>query len=124
MESYEIGSGESNVLFHVESERGVLGAMLRSRDAAMLAFESLKASDFYDPTNREIFDAMQALAATAKPLDLVTLDEELSRRGKLDAVGGSAYLARLIRSVPSVVNARAYIRIVDEKAMMRRLVAA
>ena len=124
MESYEIGSGESNVLFHVESERGVLGAMLRSRDAAMLAFESLKPSDFYDPANREIFDAMQVLATASQPLDLVTLDEELTRRGKLDTVGGSAYLARLIRSVPSAVNARAYIRIVDEKATLRRLVAA
>ena len=124
MESYEAGSGGANVLFHLESERGVLGAMLRSRDAALLAIESLTPSDFYDPANREIYDAMQVIATASRPIDLVTLDEELTRRGRLDAVGGAAYLVELSRSVPSAVNARAYIQIVDEKATLRRLVAA
>ena len=124
MESYEAGSGGANVLFHLESERGVLGAMLRSRDAALLAIESLKPSDFYDPANREIFDAMQVIVTASRPIDLVTLDEELTRRGRLEAVGGAAYLVELSRSVPSAVNARAYIQIVDEKATLRRLVAA
>ena len=109
---------------HLESERSVLGAMLRSREAALLAIENLSAEDFYDPANREIYAAMQAMASVSRPIDLITLDEELSRRGKLDVVGGAAYLIELSKSVPSAANIRAYIRIVDEKSTLRRLIAA
>ena len=109
---------------HPESERSVLGAMLRSREAALIAVENLKPEDFYDPANREIYSAMQSMAAMSRPIDLVTLDEELTRRGKLDAVGGAAYLVELSRSVPSAANIQAYIRIVDEKSTLRKLIAA
>ena len=100
---------------HPESERGVLGAMLRSREAALLAIETLQPDDFYDPANREIYSAMLSMAMASRAIDLVTLDEELTRRGKLESVGGAAYLIELSRSVPSAANARAYIRIVDER---------
>lgn len=109
---------------HPESERSVLGAMLRAREAALLAIESLTPDDFYDPANREVFSAMLSMAMSSKAIDLVTLDEELSRRGKLDAVGGAAYLIELSRSVPSAANIQAYIRIVDEKSTLRKLIAA
>ena len=99
---------------HPESERSVLGAMLRSNEAALLAFESLAEEDFYDPANREVYSAMFDMASASRTIDLVTLDEELSRRGKLDAVGGAAYLVELSRSVPSAANVQAYIKIVDE----------
>ena len=109
---------------HPKSERGVLGAMLRSPRAAQTALESLRAEDFYDPANREIFDAMQAIGSESRPIDLVTVDEELTRRGRLDAVGGSGYLVELSTSVPATENVSAYIRIVDENATLRRLIAA
>ena len=109
---------------HPESERSVLGAMLRSREAALLAIETLQPGDFYDAANREIYAAMQVLATASRPIDLVTLDEELTRRGKLEAVGGAAYLIELSRSVPSAANAQAYIRIVDEKSTLRKLISA
>ena len=109
---------------HPESERSVLGAMLRSRAAAQIAVESLRPDDFYDPANREIFAAMRAMSEESRPIDLVTLDEELTRRGRLDAVGGAAYLIELSQGVPSAANVQAYIRIVDEKATLRRLIAA
>ncbi len=109
---------------HPASERSVLGAMLRSRNAAQIAVESLRPDDFYDPANREIFAAMQALADDSRPIDLVTLDEEMTRRGRLDAVGGTAYLIELSQYVPSSSNVEAYIKIVDQKATLRRLIAA
>lgn len=109
---------------HPESERSVLGAMLRSREAALLAIETLQPGDFYDPANREVYAAMQAMAMSSRAIDLVTLDEELTRRGKLDTVGGAAYLVELSRSVPSAANARAYINIVDQKSTLRKLIAA
>jgi hypothetical protein len=109
---------------HPESERSVLGAMLRSREAALLAVERLRPEDFYDPANREIYSAMQFMAAASRPIDLVTLDEELTRRGKLESVGGAAYLVELLRSVPSASNVQAYIRIVDDKSTLRKLIRA
>ena len=107
-----------------KAERSVLGAMLRSREAAMKGVEGLRPGDFYDPANREIFDAMTALSSASRPVDMVTVDEELSRRGKLEAVGGSAYLVELAQSVPFTTNIADYIRIVDEKATLRRLIGA
>ena len=67
---------------------------------------------------------MCALAASGRAIDFVTLDEELTRRGKLDGVGGSAYLVELSVNVPSTANVGAYIRIVDEKSTLRKLIAA
>lgn len=109
---------------HPESEKSVLGAMIRSREAALLAIETLSPDDFYDPANREVYFAMLSMATASREIDLVTLDEELTRRGKLDAIGGAAYLVELSRSVPSAVNVQAYIRIVDEKSTLRKLIAA
>ena len=109
---------------HPESERSVLGAMLRSRQAAQMAVESLRPDDFYDPANREIYAAMVDILANSQPVDLVTVDAELTRRGRLDAVGGAAYLIELSQGVPSAANIQAYMRIVDEKATLRRLINA
>ena len=109
---------------HPESEKSVIGAMLRSREAALLAIETLSPDDFYDPANREVYSAMLSMATASREIDLVTLDEELTRRGKLEAIGGAAYLVELSRSVPSAVNVQAYIRIVDEKSTLRKLIAA
>lgn len=109
---------------HPESEKSVLGAMLRSREAALLAIETLSPDDFYSHANREVYSAMLSMASASREIDLVTLDEELTRRGKLEAIGGAAYLVELSRSVPSAVNVQAYIRIVDEKSTLRKLIAA
>ena len=108
----------------IEAERSVLGAMLQDPNAVMQAAETLTAEDFYQPQHRELFDAMMKLFREQTPVDLVTADSELSRRGTLEGVGGTAYLIELSRSVPSAVNARAYIQIVDEKSTLRKLIAA
>ena len=109
---------------HPESERSVLGAMLRSNEAALLAIESLSERDFYNPANREIFQAMCSLSASGRAIDIVTLDDELGRKGRLDAVGGTTYLIELSAGVPSAANVSAYIRIVDERSTLRKLINA
>ena len=124
MEEYTSAADIQKVPCHPESERSVLGAMLRSREAALLAIETLQPDDFYDPANREVYSAMQTISSASRPIDLVTLDEELTRRGKLETIGGAAYLVELSRCVPSAVNAQAYIRIVDEKSTLRKLICA
>ncbi|MBR0464603.1 MAG: replicative DNA helicase [Clostridia bacterium] len=109
---------------HLEAERSVLGSMMQSSEAVMLAIESLRDIDFYDPAHREIFDAMSRISAQGRPVDLVTLHEELSRKGTLEGVGGLDYLITLNQFVPTTANVGAYIRIVDEKATLRRLIEA
>jgi len=107
-----------------DAERSVLGCMMQDREALGLAFEVLTADDFYQPANREIFDAMHTLNMQGMPIDLVTVDDELTRRGTLEGVGGTNYLIELSQFVPSTVNAKAYVQIVDEKSTLRRMIKA
>ena len=109
---------------NLEAERCVLGAVMQDREALSVSMEMLRADDFYSPANKEIFDAMHALNAKGMPVDLVTVDEELSRRGTLAGVGGSEYLIEISQYVPTTANVKAYIQIVDEKATLRRLIKA
>lgn len=109
---------------HTDAEKSVLGSMLISDKAAMAAMEELKSEDFYDPAHREIFSAMRRAAGSGKKIDVVVVDEMLGREGKLKGVGGFQYLMELNRFVPSAANVQAYIKIVDEKATLRRLMEA
>lgn len=108
----------------VEAERSLLGCMLLSQDAAYLAREVLTAQDFYVSSHKEIYGAMVGLQASRKPIDLVTLVDELNRRGTLEGVGGAAYLVELSRYVPSTANASAYAKIIQEKSLLRKLIDA
>ena len=105
---------------NADAEKSVLGCMMQDREALSMAFELLGADDFYQPANREVFDAMHQLNTQGMPIDLVTVDDELSRRGTLEGVGGTNYLVELSQCMPSTVNAKAYAQIVDEKATLRR----
>ncbi len=107
-----------------EAERSVLGAMLISPQAAMLAQETLRDDDFYDPALREIFAAMIYVAAQSRPVDVVTVSEELTRRQKLETLGGLSFLVELARAVPATANVGAYIKIVEEKSTLRKLIHA
>ena len=108
----------------IEAERSVLGAMLQDPNAVMQAAEALTAEDFYQPQHRELFDAMMKLFREQTPVDLITADSELSRRGTLEGVGGTAYLIELSQYVPTTANVKAYITLVAEKSTLRRLIHA
>ena len=108
----------------IDAERSVLGAVLQDSGAATLAFETLTPTDFYSAEHREIFDAMRTLHISGSPIDLMTVGNELTRRGTLDSVGGAAYLLQAVRFVPTTANTRTYIEIVLEKSTLRRLIAA
>jgi replicative DNA helicase len=79
---------------------------------------------FYAEAHRKIYAAMQALRSQGRPVDLVTLSEELSRRGQLEEVGGTAYLLQLSEATPTAAYAEHYARIVAEKWTLRRLIQA
>lgn len=108
----------------VEAEQSVLGAMLQDGNAVLQAAENLTSEDFYQPAHREIFDCMMKLYREQSPVDLVTVDSELSRRGTLEGVGGTAYLIELSQYVPTTANVRAYITLVCEKSTLRKLIHA
>ena len=107
-----------------DAEKSLLGAMMLSREAVMMAVETLQSDDFYSAVNKALFEAMCALYAAGRPVDLVTMTDELNRRGMMEGIGGAAYLVTLSRSMPSAANAQAYARIVEEKSILRRLIRA
>ena len=80
--------------------------------------------DFYNKANQEIFSAMRDMYNTGKACDIVTVTEELKKRGTLAASGGSAYISALTSEIPSTVNAAEYARIIAEEAALRRLIQA
>ena len=106
----------------LEAEQAVIGSMLTDNDAVISSVEVLKAEDFYREDNRIIFTAMANLYSKAEPIDLITVKSELESMGKFDQVGGLEYLAELPEKVPTTANASKYIKIVEEKAVLRNLI--
>ena len=106
----------------VEAEQAVLGSMLLDKDAVIDAIEVLKPEDFYREENKLIFSAMLGLYAKAEPVDLITVKDELVSLGKLDICGGLEYLADLSDKVPTTANVGNYIKIVEEKSILRSLI--
>lgn len=117
-------SGPMRVPPHsIEAERSLLGAMLLSEHAVSSVASIVDADDFYRPAHRHIFDAIQSLYAAGQGIDAVTVADELERAGVLEAVGGTATLVSLQAGTPAITNAEHYARIVEEKALLRRLIA-
>jgi replicative DNA helicase len=108
----------------VEAEQSVLGSILIDADAILRVGDFLKPGDFYRQQHGEIYEAMLALHGQREPIDLVTLGDELGRRDRLEEVGGPAYLATLMNSVPTAVHAEHYGRIVERKSVLRNLIGA
>jgi replicative DNA helicase len=107
---------------NLEAEESVLGAMLLSSDATAAAVEICSPDDFYKPAHGHIFAAIAALFARGEPVDAVTVTDELNRSGLMEVVGDPGVLLSLQISTPSTANALHYARIVEEHALLRRLV--
>src|ERR1017187_7879396 len=107
---------------NIEAERSILGAVLLDNSALNAAVERLRSEDFFLPQHRQIFERMIQLGEKQQAIDVVTLMEDLSRRGELEAAGGIAYLSQLADGLPRVTNVEHYARIVKEKAVLRSLI--
>jgi replicative DNA helicase len=108
----------------VEAEQSVLGSILIDADAILRVAEFLKPGDFYRAQHGDIYEAMLALHGQREPIDLVTLADELERRGRLEPSGGAGYLADLMNAVPTAVHVEHYGRIVERKAVLRNIISA
>ena len=106
----------------LEAEQAIIGSMLTDRDAVISAIEILKEEDFYREDNKAIYTAILNLYNRAEPIDIITVKSELESMGKFEQVGGLEYLAELPEKVPTTANAMKYIKIVEEKSTLRRLI--
>ena len=109
---------------NLDAERSVLGAILLDNHALNTAIEKLKPEDFFDDRHRRTFNQMIQLGEVQQAIDLVTLTDQLRRKGELDAAGGAAYLSQLADGMPRVSNLEHYARIIKEKSLLRSLIYA
>ena len=106
---------------NLEAERSILGAVLLDNHSLNAAVEKLRSEDFFLPQHRQIFERMIQLAEKQQAIDVVTLMEDLARRGELESAGGVPYLSQLADGLPRSTNVEHYARIVKEKAVLRNL---
>ncbi len=107
-----------------ESEESVIGAVLLSEEAVNEVMDRINPEDFYIPAHQSIFEAMRELFNTNQAIDVVTVAEELRRKGELEKIGGVQYLTRLVDIVPSTSNVAYYAGVVEEHAKRRELIRA
>ncbi|MDJ0828698.1 MAG: replicative DNA helicase [Desulfobacterales bacterium] len=107
---------------NIEAEESILSAILLDNNALLEVIELLAPEDFYKKSHQKIFEGAVALFNHNEPVDLVTLANKLRESGELEKIGGAAFLARLVDTVPLAVNVPHYANIIREKASLRRLI--
>jgi replicative DNA helicase len=106
----------------IQAEACVLGSMILHGPAIDVVVQILRPEQFYRPAHQTLFQILCEMSQAAKPIDLVTLRDELDRRKQLEAVGGIEYLVELVEGVPTAANAEYYSRVVRDKALLRDLI--
>ena len=114
----------SSLPANVEAERSILGAILLDNLAYNQAAEHLRPDDFSLDSHRRIYSRMVDLAESSRPIDMITLIEELERRKELEAIGDVGYVSGLVDGVPDRPSIEHYVRIVRDKALLRGLIHA
>ena len=107
---------------NIDAEQSVLGAMFLTKKALQKALELLNGSEFYLDNHAKIFECIKEVDAKGSVVDLTTVADELNNRNWLKTIGDIEYLTEIIESVPSAANIDQYIKIVEDKAILRRLI--
>src|SRR5690349_4019454 len=108
---------------NLDAEASILGGILLRNDV-LTQLDTLEVEDFYDHKHKVVFQAIRNLEASARPIDVVTLENEIAKAGKLEAIGGVAFLGELTLRVPTADNVVAYAEIVTDKHQARKLMLA
>ncbi len=108
----------------IEAERSVLGSMLIEAEAIPRALTLLVPEDFYRDAHRAIYEAMLRLFDRSEPVDLVTLSAELGKAGRLESIGGAAYLTQLASGVPTAAHVERYAEMVRDRSLARQVIRA
>ena len=106
----------------LEVEKAVLGALMIDKDAYLVISELLRPESFYEPRHQKIFDAVRQLSMNERPIDVLTVTEQLSRNGVLEEIGGPGYIAELSSRVATSANLEYHANIVAEKYISRQLI--
>lgn len=107
---------------NISAEQAALGSMFLQEDAILQGVDILRPEDFYKKAHQIIFKCILELFEKSRGVDLVTLAEELNRKNLLEEIGGVTYLTNLINSVPTAANIEHYIKIIEEKSILRNLI--
>src|SRR5699024_5703499 len=108
---------------NIEAEQAVIGAIFLEPDAMSAASEHLLSMDFYRASHQRIFQVMMQLTDRGEPIDLITVSTALADANLLEDIGGVSYLTELANAVPTAANIGYYTKIVEEKALLRRLIS-
>jgi len=109
---------------NIEAEQSLLGCLMLDKNAIIKVADSISAQDFYKDNHKEIYQAMVDLFSRMEPIDIISISTKLKERGKLEQIGGSAYLTSLINIVPTATHVANYAKIVREKKVLRDLIEA
>ncbi len=110
------------VPYSLEAEQSVLGAMILDKECIPDAIEILKSEDFYIERNKELFDTVSELYNLSRPIDIVSLREQLIRRGSFVKIGGMDFIVEVANFVPTTRNLKYYAKIVKDNSILRRLI--
>ena len=110
--------------YNIEAERSVLGSILLDVQTLSSVIDFLRAQDFYHSAHKIIFETITDLSHKLNNVDLVTLQDELEKKGKLELIGGSGYLLSLQEDIPSTGMIEAHARIIKEKSILRELISS
>ncbi len=109
--------------YNAEAEKSVIGSILMDRDCLATVIEYVRADDFYDPRNKAVYEAIMNLFNMDRPIDVITVAEQLRQNGTFDHVGGEIYLAEVASSVSTSANVKYYSKIVSDYSLRRKLIA-
>ncbi|WP_047868367.1 replicative DNA helicase [Nocardiopsis sp. RV163] len=118
----EEGGYERTPPHDIQAEQSVLGGMLLSKDAITQVVEIIRSADFYRPAHQIIYESVVDLFSRGEPVDAISVNAELTKRGEATRVGGALYLHTLTEAIPTAANAGYYAKIVSDRAVLRRLV--
>jgi replicative DNA helicase len=108
---------------NIEAETSVLGGLMLVQSAWDEVADQVNEEDFYKPAHRKIFSAIRELNRRSQPTDLITVSNLLMEKKELELVGGPSYLAEMIDQTPSTANIAAYAKIIQEKSLLRKMIA-
>jgi replicative DNA helicase len=108
--------------YSLEAEKTVLGGILVRNENLNTVLSIISPEDFYKDANRKIINRIISLVDKGRPVDVISLSEELGKVDSLDEVGGAAYLASLMDGIPKSLNVEYYAQIIKEKSLLRKLI--
>ena len=108
----------------IEAEQSLLGSLMLDKDAIIKVVDFLQIRDFYKGIHQEIYAAMSDIFGRGEPVDVLSVSTKLKEKGKLEEIGGNAYLTELINSIPTATHVLNYAKIVQKKRILRDMISA